>query len=845
MKKPELNLRRIVFGLSLLTVLSVTIGGYLYYSTLRESALESAHRQASEHLKTIVDHIDLDLSWSLKSVGALAGLGQLQQTLVSGDTDALQETNAILDHFRNTLKASVCYLMDSSGKTVASTNRYTPTSFVGKNYGFRPYFRQAMRGAPATYLALGVTSKKRGIYFSHPVYGKGHDEPLGVAVIKASVEPIEEELKKPHDGIALITAPNGVVFASDHKEWLYHVLWKVSSDEISQIAKTRQFGRGPWNWTGLKRLSNDRAVDRRGIEYYLHQAQIDNLPGWKVIFLHAHHAVSERVTKPLLRTIGFSIMAVWVVVGFFVFLLYTKASSEITHRKKAEEALRESEDRYRTLFEQAPDAIFLSDTQDHIIDINPAVCQLMGYTRDELLKMTIADLQAPGARSQRGTIIKAELEEHQGKFFEGMNIHKDGTLLPVEIRTAPLIKRELALSIVRDISDRKRVQAEKEKLQTQLLQSQKIEAIATLAGGIAHQFNNALSVITAELDFLEMDFREDENKNTYTGPMRDSALRMAQLTSQLLAYARGGKYQAQTLSLRNFVNNTLPIIEHSLDSSVQIETDLSGDIFNVEVDLTQMQMVLSALLKNASEAIEGEGRIKISIRNEDIDEAFTQRERHPDLKRGQHVCLSVEDDGKGMDEEIKNRIFEPFFTTKFQGRGLGMAAAYGIIKNHDGRISVASEPGQGTTVRIYLPAVAAEPKEPKTPKRQLSTGSGTLLVIEDEEMVLEIIKALLEKLGYHVLSARTGQEAIEIAETFDGHIDLTILDMVLPDMGGKAIYALLKAARPKLKVIVCSGYSIDGPAQEILDAGAEAFIQKPFSITELSDKLKEVLEAEK
>ncbi len=244
-----------------------------------------------------------------------------------------------------------------------------------------------------------------------------------------------------------------------------------------------------------------------------------------------------------------------------------------------------------------------------------------------------------------------------------------------------------------------------------------MEAIATLAGGIAHQFNNALSVITGSLDMLALEAAGNETARSYLELMKGSTNRMAQLTSQLLAYARGGKYQARVLSLSDFVRNTLPLVMHTIAPSVQVETDLPHDIFHVKADLTQMQMVLSAVLKNASEAIEGEGRILISARNEEVDDELAAK--HPGLKPGSYVCLTLEDNGKGMDEDTRSRLFEPFFTTKFQGRGLGLAAAYGIVKNHDGWISVESELGKGTAVRIYLPAVLeVEAKSLEQPKAQ-------------------------------------------------------------------------------------------------------------------------------
>ena len=227
----------------------------------------------------------------------------------------------------------------------------------------------------------------------------------------------------------------------------------------------------------------------------------------------------------------------------------------------------------------------------------------------------------------------------------------------------------------------------------------KIKAINTLAGGIAHQFNNALSAITGNIDLIEMDLPDNENIAGYIRQMKGSVDRMTKLTDQLLAYARGGKYQAENISLNAFVENVLPLIQHGIDHSIKIETDLVTDVVNINADPAQMQMIFSAVFTNASEAIEGEGRIRISIRGTEIDDEFVKY--HSALKPGYHACLEVDDNGKGMDNKIRSKIFEPFFTTKSPGRGLGMAAAYGVVKNHNGWISVYSEAGRGTVVRIY------------------------------------------------------------------------------------------------------------------------------------------------
>jgi CheY-like chemotaxis protein len=341
-----------------------------------------------------------------------------------------------------------------------------------------------------------------------------------------------------------------------------------------------------------------------------------------------------------------------------------------------------------------------------------------------------------------------------------------------------------------------------------------------------------------------MDLSENERTDKYLEAMKDSGYRMSRLTAQLLAYSEGGKYNAKNLKLDDFVIEILPILQHDLSPEVRVETNFPKDISYVRADNAQMQMVLSAILANSNEAIEDEGIIKITAGSKDIDEDFIKE--HPDLKPGPHVCLTVEDDGKGMDEKTTKRIFEPFFTTKFQGRGMGMAATYGIIQSHDGAITVDSEPGKGTVVRIYLPAIETKVEVKKKviprPTVERTMGEGIILVIEDEEPLVMMFSQMLERLGYRVLQARTGKEAVEFAKTFDGRIDLALLDIKLPDMEGGRVYPLIMEARPDLKVIVCSGYSIDGPAQDILDAGAERFIQKPFSMAPFSEILKEVLE---
>ena len=501
---------------------------------------------------------------------------------------------------------------------------------------------------------------------------------------------------------------------------------------------------------------------------------------------------------------------------------------DVTDRKWAEAALGESEEKYRSMMEAMKDAAYICSQEYRIEYMNPAmihrtgrdatneICHRVLYNNDEKCSWCRFN------QVQQGEHVEYELSNPEdNRYYSTSNS-------PIYNTDGSVSK----LTIFRDVTQVR-------KMERQLRQTQKMEAISALSGGIAHQFNNALSGITGNIDLLEIDFSGDETVGRFTRAIKNSADRMTKLTAQLLAYAKGGKYLVKNMSLSAFVKETLPLLKHTIDSAINVDTDIPPGILNVEADPAQMQMVLSAVLTNASEALEGKGRIRIACKNEQITDETA--ENHPGLKPGNYACLTVSDDGKGMDEETRDRIFEPFFTTKFEGRGLGMAAAYGIVKNHDGWISVDSELGRGTVVKICLPVVEISAKKRAKSKTELIKGTGTILVIEDEKPIMDVTRSILERLGYHVLEAETGQMAINVVQSFDGVIDLALLDILLPDMSGDTIYPLLMEARPNLKVIVFSGYAKEGPIQKLLDEGAQDFIEKPFKIAELSQKLKKAL----
>jgi C4-dicarboxylate-specific signal transduction histidine kinase len=344
---PDMKLRIILIVLSLMAFLSALTGGYLYYSSIKNAALEEANRQAVFHTETIKSHLSYFLHENLNSVRALAGLKELPQALSKRDEDALAGTNFILDHFKNTYQADVCYLIDRDGNTIASSNRNSSDSFVGQNYAFRPYFQHAIRGDPTIYLgymALGVTSGRRGIYYSHSVYEDGQDTPAGVAVIKAPIDPIEREFVKDYEGIVMLTDPHGIVFISNRTEWILDTLSKLSPAEITQMKGFRQFGEGPRDWTGLTMIDETHAIDSLGNKYLFHKLALDSYPGWDLIFLSDIKSIINRVSKPLIKISGYLILTLCVFIGLAVFILHNKANREIDQRRKAEDALRKAHD---------------------------------------------------------------------------------------------------------------------------------------------------------------------------------------------------------------------------------------------------------------------------------------------------------------------------------------------------------------------------------------------------------------------------------------------------------------------------------------------------------------------
>ncbi|NVL91040.1 MAG: PAS domain S-box protein [Desulfobacterales bacterium] len=509
---------------------------------------------------------------------------------------------------------------------------------------------------------------------------------------------------------------------------------------------------------------------------------------------------------------------------------------DISERRKTEEALRESEEKYRTLFEESREAIYITAREGEFVEANQSMLDLFGYSREEMIGLSaLAIYVNPDDRGR----FRQEIEQNGFVRNYGVKFQKkDGTemdcLLTATVKRADDGGILGYQGIISDMTERKR-------LETQLLQAQKMEAIGTLAGGIAHDFNNLLMGMQGHTSLMLLDIDSAHPHFDHLGGIEDLVKRGADLTKQLLGFARGGKYEVRPADLNELIEKSSDMFGRT-KKEIKIHRKLQEDLWAVEVDRAQIEQVLLNLYVNAWQAMPEAGNLYIQTKNVTLEEDYLKTFK---VKPGNYVKVSLTDTGMGMDEETQRRIFEPFFTTKEMGRGtgLGLAATYGIIKNHSGIINVYSEKNKGTTFNIYLPA---SEKKVIIKKEDLSgealKGTETVLFVDDEDIIIDVAVKMLVAMGYRVLLARNGKEAIEVYKNSKDNIDMVILDMVMPDISGGEVYDLMKEINPDVKVLLSSGYSIDGRATEILERGCDAFIQKPFNIKELSKKIREILE---
>ena len=508
---------------------------------------------------------------------------------------------------------------------------------------------------------------------------------------------------------------------------------------------------------------------------------------------------------------------------------------DITERQKARQEI----EYLASVVRYSRDAIISTDLDCRVTSWNKAAENIFGYKEKEAVGNFIDIIVPEEQRKECHLFVEQIGEGGKIEHYETIRRTKEGRSIDMEVTLSPIKDSEgdiIGVSfIARDVTYQKQLEA-------RLLQAQKMEAIGTLAGGIAHDFNNSLMGIQGYVSLMLLNIDPSHPHYDMLRKIEKQVQNASDLTKQLLGFARGGRYEAKPINFNELISRSSEMFGRT-KKEITVFRKFEKDLWAVEVDQSQMDQVLLNLYVNAWQAMPGGGNLYLETSNVTLDESYV---RPYDVEAGNYIKISVTDTGIGMDAKTKRRIFDPFFTTKEMGRGtgLGLASVYGIVSNHKGIINVYSEEGYGTTFNIYLPVSEESITPPtKTVPDEVMKGTETILLVDDEERVLDAARTMLEHLGYTVLVADRGEAAWALYQDNQDRIDLVILDIIMPDTGGGEVYDRIKALNPDVKVILSSGYSFNDKASEILERGANSFIQKPYGIKDLSHKVREVIDA--
>lgn len=522
---------------------------------------------------------------------------------------------------------------------------------------------------------------------------------------------------------------------------------------------------------------------------------------------------------------------------------------DITLEKQAERALRQSEERYRLLIEKMNESFVATDEENKVDLVNAKFVEMLGFSREELRGHYLGNfvdqenrgkLEAQEARRRAGVAEPYELS-----WVAKGNRHVDTIISPTSLHDSE--GRFIgSFAVITDITERKRLEEERRRLEGRIQQAQRMESLAMLAGGVAHDFNNLLVGMLGHAGLALMELPPQSPTRPLIHQIETAALRASELTKEMLAYSGKGKFLVEAIDLSDLVEEMAHLLKVSISKNTKLEFDFAETLPSIEGDSTQIRQIVMNLITNASEAM-GDMGGSITIRTGEMhaDRAYLSSTYVDDtLEERNYVYLEVADTGVGMDDETKGKIFDPFFTTKFTGRGLGLAAVLGIVRGHQGAIRVHSEEHQGTSFKVLFPSAGelatSQPAESRQSELSFQ-GTGRILVVDDEEMVRGVARLSLETVGYDVLTAEDGEVAVELFRRRGDEIDATLLDMTMPKMGGEEAFREIRRLRPNARIILSSGFNEQEAVNRFVGKGPDGFLQKPFQPQELLRAVRELL----
>ncbi|WDP90652.1 MAG: PAS domain-containing protein [Desulfobacter sp.] len=701
-----MRLKLIIFILALFAFLSASTGGGLYYYSYREAAFQQAESDADSRLALFTRQFSTHLSEHVKSVKTLAGTRELTEVFIRRNLKTIYDANQTLDLFTRSMDLDVSYLVDKEGVTICSSNRNVADSFVGHDFSFRPYFQKAVKGTPATYLALGSTSNKRGVYFSHPVYGKDGKTVQGVAVVKSSVEFLESSLFPKMDGILLFTDPMGVIFMSNVPEYRFKLIWDLEEEAVSTIENSRQFGNGPWEWSGFRRIEPGRLIDGSGRIYFMSNIELANYPGWEVISLRNEKKIIEQVSRPFIRVIGSIVLMASALTGLLVVVLYQMAARELARRKSAEENLKMSERRYRQFYHKTPVMLHSIDTEGRIIHVSDHWVEVMGYGREEVVGRHLTDFFTQSSkRYALNTIFPRFFSSGFCKDIPYTYVKKTGdqmdTLLSCYgVRDAEgHIIRSLAVSV--DVSEKNRVQRDLEKAKEQL-------------SIYSHDLEGQVRRRTAQLETAQANLRQ-LSKNIIASQEREKELVARELhdhLGQVLTALRiDAVWAEKTLgTVDEKAGKRAGKMSSLIETTIQDVRDMAYRLRPRVLDDLGLADALESLVSD----FERRSNVSCVFRHDEIpeidktlatalyrigQEAVTNALRHSaattilvELRTdGGDMILTIQDDGCGFDPSMNTDV-----------KGFGLESMKERANLAGGRLDISSAPGQGTVVSCRI-----------------------------------------------------------------------------------------------------------------------------------------------